>query len=382
MATEVKVPSMGESISSGILTNWLVQDGEYVNKGDLLYELETDKITSEAPAEVAGVITFKAEPEEEVEIGQVVATIDESAKAPEGDSAPKAASAEPVIKAASSTTAPHHAHTLSPAVRKLIEEHNIDPGSIRGTGKDGRILKGDVLLAIEQIQHTPESSKDTKPPFPVAPPAAAPAKPEAAPVAQPADTSGRTTRKRLSPLRRKIAERLVAAQRTAALLTTFNEVDLSQVMALRKQHQEAFVKKYGIKLGFMSFFVKAATEALKAVPEINAQMDGDDLIQNHYYDIGVAVGTEKGLVVPVVRNCDTCTFAEIEQQIIDYAKKAREGKSPLPICKAAFSPYPMAASTAPCSLPPSSTLPKAVSSACTRSRSDPWPLTAKWSSVP
>jgi 2-oxoglutarate dehydrogenase E2 component (dihydrolipoamide succinyltransferase) len=320
MATPVKVPSMGESITSGILTNWMVKDGDYVNKGDLLYELETDKITSEAPAEVSGVITFKAEPDDEVEIGQVVAEIDESASVPEGAD-DTSLEADPGAVPEPAEEVPNVARRvapLSPAVRKMIEEHNINPISLEGTGKDGRIVKGDVLKAIEQIKHTPESNPDTKSPFPAEPAATSP---------QPvADQSNRTSRKRLSPLRRKIAERLVASQRQAALLTTFNEVDLSQVMALRKKHQEAFVAKYGIKLGFMSFFVKAATYALQAVPEINAQMDGDSLIMNHYYDIGVAVGTEKGLVVPVVRDCDKCNFAEIEQQIVDYAKKAREGK--------------------------------------------------------
>jgi 2-oxoglutarate dehydrogenase E2 component (dihydrolipoamide succinyltransferase) len=320
MATPVKVPSMGESITSGILTNWMVKDGDYVNKGDLLYELETDKITSEAPAEVSGVITFKAEPDDEVEIGQVVAEIDESASVPEGAD-DTSLEADPGAVPEPAEEVPNVARRvapLSPAVRKMIEEHNINPISLEGTGKDGRIVKGDVLKAIEQIKYTPESNPDTKSPFPAEPAATSP---------QPvADQSNRTSRKRLSPLRRKIAERLVASQRQAALLTTFNEVDLSQVMALRKKHQEAFVAKYGIKLGFMSFFVKAATYALQAVPEINAQMDGDSLIMNHYYDIGVAVGTEKGLVVPVVRDCDKCNFAEIEQQIVDYAKKAREGK--------------------------------------------------------
>ena len=320
MATPVKVPSMGESITSGILTNWMVKDGDYVNKGDLLYELETDKITSEAPAEVSGVITFKAEPDDEVEIGQVVAEIDESASVTEGAD-DTSLEADPGAVPEPAEEVPNVARRvapLSPAVRKMIEEHNINPISLEGTGKDGRIVKGDVLKAIEQIKHTPESNPDTKSPFPAEPAATSP---------QPvAGQSNRTSRKRLSPLRRKIAERLVASQRQAALLTTFNEVDLSQVMALRKKHQEAFVAKYGIKLGFMSFFVKAATYALQAVPEINAQMDGDSLIMNHYYDIGVAVGTEKGLVVPVVRDCDKCNFAEIEQQIVDYAKKAREGK--------------------------------------------------------
>ncbi len=320
MATPVKVPSMGESITSGILTNWMVKDGDYVNKGDLLYELETDKITSEAPAEVAGVIALKAAPDDEVEIGQVVAEIDESASAPEGGK-DSSLEADPGAVPEPAEEVPNVARRvapLSPAVRKLIEEHNIDPTSLEGTGKDGRIVKGDVLKAIDQIEHTPEGNPDTKSPFPAEPAATSP-EPAAA-------QSNRTSRKRLSPLRRKIAERLVAAQRQAALLTTFNEVDLSQVMALRKKHQENFVAQYGIKLGFMSFFVKATTYALQAVPGLNAQMDGDSLIQNHYYDIGVAVGTEKGLVVPVVRDCDKCGFAEIEQQIVDYAKKAREGK--------------------------------------------------------
>ena len=328
MATPVKVPSMGESITSGILTNWLVQDGDYVNKGDLLYELETDKITSEAPAEVAGVISFKAQQDDEVEIGQVVAEIDESATATTGSEAPSpvADPGEVPEPAEETVNVARNVGPLSPAVRKLIEEHNIDPTSIIGTGKDGRIVKGDVLLAIDQIQHTPEANPDTKSPFPSGQ-APQPQQESPAPAAEPAvDQSGRTSRKRLSPIRRKIAERLVASQRQAALLTTFNEVDLSQVMALRKKHQEHFVAKYGIKLGFMSFFVKAATYALQAVPELNAQMDGESLIQNHYYDIGVAVGTEKGLVVPVVRDCDKCGFAEIEQQIVDYAKKARDGK--------------------------------------------------------
>jgi 2-oxoglutarate dehydrogenase E2 component (dihydrolipoamide succinyltransferase) len=330
MAIPVKVPSMGESITSGILTSWLVQDGDYVNKGDLLYELETDKITSEAPAEVAGIITIKVPQDEEVEIGQVVAEIDETATAPSGSGklpspvADPGAVPEPEEEYANVA---RRVAPLSPAVRKLIEEHNIDPTSLIGTGKDGRILKGDVLKAIDQIEHTPEGQADATSAYPETLPTPAPQETSQPKPPQPAiDESGRTTRKRLSPLRRKIAERLVAAQRQAALLTTFNEVDLSQVMALRKKHQESFVAKYGIKLGFMSFFVKAVTHALQTVPELNAQMDGESLIQNHYYDIGVAVGTEKGLVVPVVRECDKCTFAEIEQQILDYAKKAREGK--------------------------------------------------------
>ena len=324
MATPVKVPSMGESITSGILTNWLVQDGDYVNKGDLLYELETDKITSEAPAEVAGIITIKVGTDEEVQIGQEVAEIDETASAPSGGSSSAHAhdSSEVPISAELTENVARKLAPLSPAVRKLIEENNIDPTSLIGTGKDGRIVKGDVLLAIEQIKHTPQADPNATSAYPKETPQFEPS----LPALPSGDQSGRTSRKRLSPIRRKIAERLVAAQKQAALLTTFNEVDLSQVMELRKKHQDAFVAKYGIKLGFMSFFVKATTYALQAVPGLNAQMDGESLIQNHYYDIGVAVGTEKGLVVPVLRDCDKCNFAEIEQQIVNYAKKARDGK--------------------------------------------------------
>ena len=310
MATEVKVPALGESITSGILVTWLVKEGDYVNKGDLLYELETDKITSEAPAEVAGTITLKAGEGDEVGIGQTVALIDESAKPPassgsEPAPAPETSEepAQPSIDRTSGKTMP-----MSPAVRKLVEEHGLDPAAITGSGKGGRLVKADVLAAIETADTSPAEEVEEAPPAPVD------------------AREGRTTRSKLSPIRRKIAQRLLNAQQQAALLTTFNEVDLSQVMALRKTHQEAFVARHGIKLGFMSFFVKAVVQGLQAVPQVNAQIDGDELVQNHYYDIGVAVGTERGLVVPVVRDCDNASFAEIEQQIIGYAQKARDGK--------------------------------------------------------
>jgi len=318
MATEVKVPALGESITSGILVTWLVKDGEYVNKGDLLYELETDKITSEAPAEISGAISHKVAEGEEVAIDQVVALIDEKAQAPKTEEKP-APEAVPEVepKADESETDKEEAAskpattTLSPAVRKLVEEHNLDSSAIQGTGKDGRLLKADVLAVIEE--------KKTSPKTPVAKEQEADSNPVA-------DTARRTTRQKLSPIRRRIAERLVAAQQQAALLTTFNEVDLREVIALRKKHQEAFVARHGLKLGFMSFFVKAVVQGLQAVPGINAQLEGDTLVQNHFYDIGVAVGTEKGLVVPVLRDCDQSSFAEIEQQIAGYAKKARESK--------------------------------------------------------
>ena len=311
MSTEVKVPALGESITSGILVTWLVKEGDYVNKGDLLYELETDKITSEAPAEVAGTISLLAKEGDEVDIGQAVASIDESTTPPDSSDSPVEASpkVEENTSASSSKGTSEELMPLSPAVRKLVDEHGLDPAAIKGTGKGGRLIKADVLSAIDSNSAPPSFE----------------------PVKEPDLESnilqdGRTTRTKLSPIRRKIAQRLVNAQQQAALLTTFNEVDLSEVMALRKKHQEAFVARHGIKLGFMSFFVKAVVHGLQAVPEVNAQIDGDDLVQNHYYDIGVAVGTERGLVVPVVRDCESISFAEVEQQIIGYAQKAREGK--------------------------------------------------------
>ena len=325
MATEVKIPAMGESISSGILAAWHVKDGDYVEEGQALYELETDKITSEANAEVGGIISIKVEEGEEVDIGQVVATI-EAADAPAGGSdkaeepapkqadAPKPKAAEtkaPEVKAASTPDefSTDSAAALSPAARKAAEETGVDASRIEGTGKDGRITKSDILAAAEGPKPSAPAAKS------------APAKSGA-----PTDRAERETRKKMSPLRRKIAERLVAATQEAALLTTFNEVDMSAVMKLRKQYQEKFVEKHGLKLGFMSFFTKAVTHALQAVPAVNARIEGNEIVTQHFYDIGVAVGTDKGLMVPVLRDCDKKGFAEIEGDILNYAKAARDGK--------------------------------------------------------
>jgi 2-oxoglutarate dehydrogenase E2 component (dihydrolipoamide succinyltransferase) len=321
MATEVKIPAMGESISSGILAAWHVKDGDYVEKDQAIYELETDKITSEANAEVSGVITLKVAVDDEVDIGQVVATIDESAAAPAGGAAPAteapaaatpAAPAEAAPAAAPATPAPTGTqHPLSPAARKAAEETGVDTSTIAGSGKDGRVTKSDILSAAA----TPAPVAEAPAPAPVT---------KAAPVA--VDPSTRETRKKMSPLRRKIAERLVTATQECALLTTFNEVDMSSVMKLRKQHQEKFVERHGIKLGFMSFFTKAVTHALQAVPAVNARIEGNEIVTQHFYDIGVAVGTDKGLMVPTIRDCDQKGFAEIEQDILGYAKAARDGK--------------------------------------------------------
>jgi 2-oxoglutarate dehydrogenase E2 component (dihydrolipoamide succinyltransferase) len=319
MATEVKIPAMGESISSGILAAWHVNDGDYVEKDQVLYELETDKITSEANAEVAGVISIAVQTDEEVEIGQIVATIDESATASGSSSGSDAPAAEAAPTASSATaTAANKVDavaTLSPAARKAAEETGIDASTISGSGKDGRVTKSDILEAAQAPAPAPAAP---------APKPAAPSIPAATPAAK--ATTGRETRKKMSPLRRKIAERLVTASQEAAMLTTFNEVDMSAVMKLRKQHQEKFVERHGIKLGFMSFFTKAVTHALQTVPQVNARIEGNEVVTQHYYDIGVAVGTEKGLMVPVLRDCDQKGFAEIEGDIMAYAKAARAGK--------------------------------------------------------
>ena len=312
----MKIPAVGESISSGVVSVWHKKNGERVSKGDPLFTLETDKVSTEIVAEADGVLQTKAAEGQEVKIGEVVAVIDESgapastttAKKPEpsADTAQKAAPAK------------KEKPILSPAVRRLVEEEKLDTSKISGTGKGGRITKGDALAAVAQ-------DREKKPARAETPTFAEPdlAKPE--PVgAEGAD--GRVTRKRMSPLRRKIAQQMVMAQHTAAILTTFNECDMSEVQSLRAHAQEAFTKKNGVKLGFMSFFIKTTVAALKAVPPLNGRIEGEDFVQNHFYDIGVAVGTERGLVVPVVRDADKKTFAELERDIADFAKKAREGK--------------------------------------------------------
>jgi 2-oxoglutarate dehydrogenase E2 component (dihydrolipoamide succinyltransferase) len=299
---------MGESISSGILAKWHVKNGDTVKKDQPLFELETDKITSEGTAESAGTITLKVEAGAEVKIGQVVASIETGVAGAQPADKPAApvATAQP---AAPLKAAPAPAAVVqSPAVRRIAGETGINPAEVQGSGKAGRVTKGDMLAVSER-------------------PASTAAVPPVAPTPQPAAPAGeRQTRRKLTPLRQRIAERLVSAQHSAALLTTFNEVDMSGVMALRSKYQDDFVKKNGFKLGFMSFFVKAVVQALKEVPAINSQLEGDMLVQNHFYDIGVAVSTEKGLMVPVIRNCDGLGMAGIERAIADAAGRAREGK--------------------------------------------------------
>ncbi len=331
MAVEVKIPPMGESITGGLLAAWLVKSGDAVRKGQPLFSYETDKVTSEGTAEVDGKITIAVEAGTEVLVNQVVATIEAGAAgnassapapaAPATKAAPTVAAA-PAPKAAPVAAKSGAAAEVSPAVRRLSAETGLDPAGVEGSGKAGRVTKGDMLAALA----------GQSPIRAVAPtasaPSAAPSAP-AAPVSVPS-RDGRTTRKRMSPLRRKIAERLVQAKTETAMLTTFNEVNMAPVMELRKRHGEEFLKKYGVKLGFMSFFVKAAVQAMKEVPAINAQLDGDDIVENNFFDIGVAVGTDKGLMVPVVRDCDQLNFAGIEKAIGDFGKRARDGKIQLP----------------------------------------------------
>ncbi len=336
MAIEVKIPSVGESITSGVVSAWHKKSGELVSEGEALFTLETDKVSTEIVAEKAGMLETKVPEGQEVKIGEVVAIIDDSKRQPEEKKEEKPKKKEPEEKKrepepdkkAAEEKAPVAAGadrgrpqptaaptTLSPAVRRIMEEEKLEPGIIRGTGEGGRLTKGDVLAAAQQ-----RGKADLA--------AVAPAKAEQKVEAREVEPSGdeRFVRKKMSPLRRKIAQQLVMAQHTAAILTTFNECDMSAIQELRRNKQDEFTKKNGVKLGLMSFFVKACVEALKAVPVVNGRIEDEDFIQNNFYDIGVAVGTERGLVVPVVRDADKKSFSDLERDIADYAIRARDGK--------------------------------------------------------
>ena len=324
MSIEVKIPAVGESITSGVVSVWHKKSGEFVNAGEPLFTLETDKVSTEITAEKAGLLETIVNEGQEVKIGEVVATIDDSKSAPAKTVPPeKKATAEPKPSEKPQERSTSTDQAFSPAVRRIVEEEGVDPASVRGTGKDGRLTKGDVLTTAENKSYAADAS----------PARTVSGKPTASPTAQTVQDrsasggpDGRFTRRKMSPLRRKIAAQLVMAQHTAAILTTFNECDMSAVQELRKKSQEAFTKKNGVKLGFMSFFIKAVVEGLKVVPNLNGRIEDEDFIENHFYDIGVAVGTERGLVVPVVRDADKKSFADLERDIANYAAKAREGK--------------------------------------------------------
>ncbi|WP_417481086.1 2-oxoglutarate dehydrogenase complex dihydrolipoyllysine-residue succinyltransferase [Maricaulis sp.] len=304
---EATVPQMGESVTEGTIGAWLVKVGDVVTVDQALVEIETDKVAVEVPSPAAGVIV-----ELLVGEGDTVAPGDAVAKITEGAAAAPAASPAAAAAPGASSDA-----VAMPSAARIIEENKLDAGAIAGTGRDGRITKGDALQAA------------AAPAAPAARPAAAaaPAAPSApAAPAAPRETGPREERVRMTRLRQTIAKRLKDAQNAAAILTTYNEADMGAIMDARKVHQEAFVAKHGVKLGFMSFFVKACVAALKDIPSVNAEIDGTDIIFKNFYDIGVAVGTDRGLVVPVVRNADQMSLAEIEKEIIRLGKRARDGK--------------------------------------------------------
>ena len=318
---EIRVPTLGELVTEATIGKWFKKPGDAVAVDEPLVELETDKVTIEVPAPAAGVLgDIAAKDGDTVAVGAVLGQINEGAGAPAKAPAATAAktapavappapkpAAPPVAAKPSAADAP-----LAPSVRRLSAESGVDATSVPGSGKDGRVTKGDMLAAIERAAAQPT---------PVAQPAAA----VQVRAPSPADDAAREERVKMTRLRQTIARRLKDAQNTAAMLTTFNEVDMSHVMALRTQYRDLFEKKHGVKLGFMGFFVKACVQALKEIPAVNAEVDGTDLIYKNYYHIGIAVGTERGLVVPVVHDCDTKSLAEIEKSITDFGRRARDG---------------------------------------------------------
>lgn len=361
---DVMVPEVGESITEGLLAEWSVNDGEFATKDEALFVLETDKITMNVDAQESGKLKILVQPGETVQIGQKVAEIDTSATADAGGSAapstadsataPATEGAAPAPAAgeaapAETTAAPPDMVAakerlakkrikLSPAVQRIVAEKGLDPSRIPGTGKDGRVIKDDVLRYLKHLEEKGEAADAAKTPATApasgaaAPTATAPSQPVAgqpagapagATTTPPADPSERERRVKMTPMRQRIAERLIQAQQGAAILTTFNELDMTNVMAWRARNKEIFQKKHGVKLGFMSFFVKAVVDALKTVPQVNARIDGDEIVYNRFYDIGVAIGTEQGLVVPVLRDADKLSFAGVEGAIAELAEKAR-----------------------------------------------------------
>ncbi len=304
MTIEIRVPQLPESVSDATIAAWVIKEGDSVNEEDNLLELETDKVVLEVPAPASGVLTkIIAEQGATVLAGDVIGLLEEGEVAAKSDAKEDASSGSGEANA-------------SPSVRKLMAENSLSESQITATGKNGRILKEDVEKAL-QTATTAVVSATSKP--------SAPSKPAPASATQ-TDTEGREERRvPMTRLRARIAERLLEAQSTAAILTTFNEVDLSEVSRLRRKYQERFQKSHDIKLGFMSFFIKAATEALKRYPEVNARIDGNDIIYQGYYDIGVAVSSERGLVVPIIRNTDSMGNADIEKAIRDFAGRARSG---------------------------------------------------------
>ena len=326
MTTEITVPTVGESITEATVLKWLKAVGDAVTVDEPLVELETDKVTVEVNAPASGVLESIAAPEEtDVEIGSVLGVIAEGASATTPSAKTEAEPETEAVKQESNA----EEQTMAPSVRRLVEEHQVDTSNVEATGKGGRLTKGDILENIKsnkerfrsqqassQASSTVEEKPAPKPTETLTPSAPIP----------PAVAGPREERVRMTRLRQRVAERLKDAQNTAAMLTTFNEVDMSASMEMRRRNNEAFEKKHGVKVGFMSIFAKACVVALQEYPAINAEIQGDEIIYKNYYDIGIAVGTEQGLVVPVVRDVSTMSFAQIEHQIRDYGKRARDGQ--------------------------------------------------------
>ncbi len=326
MSIEITVPSIGESINSGTLAAWLKRDGESVREGDALFELETEKSTLEFPAPGSGVLHIDAEAGSEVSVGQCIGGLEETAEAaapaPKPDTskaAPEApASAPPAASALRAATDP----PMSPAARRLVNEEGLEPAAISGSGKGGRITKADAEAALEARADAP--APQSAAPAPRPPVAVSQTQ---APTQPPARTDGRPRQRiPMSLIRKRTAQRLVEAKQRTAHTTTFNEIDMHSVMQLRSTYRDDFEKAYGIRLGFMSFFVKACCLALKQYPQLNSMIDGDDLIQHEFYDIGIAISLETGLLVPVIRNADQLGFAAIEAGIADLATRAKAKK--------------------------------------------------------
>lgn len=353
MVVEVKVPSVGESVTEALLAQWFKSEGDTVKKDEPLFVIETDKVTLEVVSEAAGVLSIQVQEGETVAIGTVVGTID-TAAAPKPAEPPPASEAPEIKETQPPAAAPQEppepateaqapitpappppqpvsaearpsigSDDLAPSVRRLIAEKNLDPAQITGTGPVGRITKGDVVLFLEGLQGPSAPPAPTPGDDTVQKPAETPPQPTAE--TPKAGVEG-ITRKPMSPIRQRIAAHLLAAKQNTAMLTTFNDIDMTRVLELRAQFKESFKEKYGISLGMMSFFIKACVEALKEFPEVNAYIDGKDIVYHHYYHIGVAIGSEKGLVVPVIRHADQLNFAQLEQAIVDFVNKIKENR--------------------------------------------------------
>jgi 2-oxoglutarate dehydrogenase E2 component (dihydrolipoamide succinyltransferase) len=323
MSVEIKVPAVGESITEGTIARWLKSNGAFVRANEPVCEVETDKATTEVMAPAGGRLTITAKEGQKVAIGAVIGHIEEGAPAAAPPSMPPpspAAKRDGNMQAAAAKPQSTPEPLLSPAARQIAATEGIEPSQLAGSGRGGRIMKEDVLAHLQQRGAAPTSAATVSP---VLAPQPSPAL--AAAEIKPGRDRGER-RERMTPIRARIAERLLAAQQTAAILTTFNEADMSAIMALRTKYKESFQKRHGVGLGFMSFFVRAAIQALRAFPAVNASIDGTDIVYHDYHDIGVAVSTEKGLMVPVLRDAEQMSFGAIEKGIADLAQKARENK--------------------------------------------------------